>query len=171
MILNLVLYKWITQIDMWYAKLFTLWFVLNWCQNCLQNHQFCRKDFSAMSQEKIPHFRTAITAIFKNWTALQLAVNHVSCSSCWKLSWKFLLQRFSHRMLVVRKARRKLNGWRNPLKPGSMRTKTLSHMRYRYPLILTCTKIHIFIGGGVLGWHHWSRIPAADWWWILERGV
>ena len=34
---------------------------------------------SAMSQEKIPYFRTAITAIFKNWTALQLAVNHVSC--------------------------------------------------------------------------------------------
>jgi len=31
---------------------------------------------SAMSQEKIPYFRTAITAIFKNWTALQLAVNH-----------------------------------------------------------------------------------------------
>ena len=34
---------------------------------------------SRMSQEKIPYFRTAITAIFKNWTALQLAVNHVSC--------------------------------------------------------------------------------------------
>ena len=29
-------------------------------------------------QERPPHFRTAITAIFKNWTALQLAVNHVS---------------------------------------------------------------------------------------------
>ena len=43
---------------------------------------------SAMSQEKIPYFRTAITAIFKNWTALQLAVNHVSCFGCWKLSSK-----------------------------------------------------------------------------------
>ena len=40
-----------------------------------------------------------------------------------------------------------------------------------YPLILNCTKIHILIGGGVLGWHHWGRIPVADWWWILERGV
>jgi len=31
---------------------------------------------STMSQEKLPHFGTAISAIFKNWTALQLAVNH-----------------------------------------------------------------------------------------------
>ena len=26
----------------------------------------------------VPYFRTAITAIFKNWTALQMAVSHVS---------------------------------------------------------------------------------------------
>ena len=38
---------------------------------------------SAMSQGSahpipVPYFRTAITAIFKNWTALQMAVSHVS---------------------------------------------------------------------------------------------
>ena len=95
---------------------------------------------SAMSQEKIPYFRTAITAIFKNWTALQLAVNHVSCFRLLKIIPK---STFSLRMLVVCKARRKLNGWRNPLKPGSMKTKTLSLMRY--DKILT-----LILGGKVL---------------------
>ena len=92
---------------------------------------------------------------------------------CWKLSPK---STFSLRMLVVCKARRKLNGWRNPLKPGSMKTKTLSLMRYDKILTLILggkvldNLTLILTGGGVLGRHHWGRIPVADWWWVLERG-
>ena len=79
-------------------------------------------------------------------------------------------------MLVVHKVRKKLNGWRNPLKPGSMKTKTLSLMRYDKILTLILggkvldNLTLILTGGGVLGRHHWGRIPVADWWWILKRG-
>ena len=52
-----------------------------------------------------------------------------SLSTTWVDDKICLLQLFSHRMLVVRKVRRKLNGWRSPLRPGSTKTKTWNLMR------------------------------------------
>ena len=53
------------------------------------------------------------------------------------------LQLFSHRMLVVLKVRRKLNGWRSPLRPGSTKTKTWNLMRCE-SLISSYTNFQMF---------------------------
>ena len=63
-----------------------------------------------MADVRTPYFRTAITAIFKNWSALQLCVAHVSILPCPAMSCHVLA--FSPSRAADPRARRRPSGWR-----------------------------------------------------------
>ena len=98
-------------------------------QNCLQNHLFCRKVCSLFGNE--PGENSLLpNCNYCNFQKLDSTSAGRQSRELMKMILKIgLLQHFSHRMLVVHKVRRKLNGWRSPLKPGSTKTKTWNLMR------------------------------------------
>ena len=78
-----------------------------------------------LQQSKLKLFNVAIDAIFKNWTALQLAVYNVSKENL--LFYIIIL--LCLRMQVGLIVRKRQSGWWGSQKTGSMRTKNWNIMK------------------------------------------